>query len=101
MNSAQKQELLKQLASFEEVIQGTITQRRHQCGKPTCRCKSNPDFLHSSFQLSFAVDGKTKTITIPKDKVLQAKNGLSQYMEMRKVLQQLIDYNRNQLKRNH
>jgi hypothetical protein len=97
MVSNKKQKLLKQLAIFEDVIQGTITERRHQCGKATCRCKSDAGFLHSSFQLSFAVKGKTKTITIPKDKVPMAKKGLREYQKMREVRK----YSSNPLRPRH
>lgn len=97
--ATQKKQILKTLASFDNIIQGTILTRRHTCGKTNCRCKTHKKYLHVSKQLSFAVEGKTKTITIPKDKVNDVTQGILQYKCFRQQVKRLIELNRNLIKK--
>ena len=95
----EKQRILKSLPSFENIIQGSIVKRKHTCGKLNCKCKRNEKYLHTSHQLTFAVDGKTKTITIPKDKLTEVKQGIVQNRRFRKNVKRLLEINRNLIKR--
>jgi hypothetical protein len=37
------------LAEFELICSGTLSQRMMKCGKPTCRCASNPSARHGPY----------------------------------------------------
>ena len=82
-----------------EMVQGTIVEREHTCGKARCRCKQSVPQLHHSYQLTFAIDGKTHTITIPKDKLSSVRKGLKQYQHFRLCTKQLLAINRALIKR--
>lgn len=96
----EKQKILKTLAILENIIQGSIVMRKHTCGKSNCKCKRAEKDRHTSYQLTFAVDGKTKTITIPKYKLHDVKKGLRQYRHFRQLVKRLLEINRNLIKKN-
>jgi hypothetical protein len=82
-----------------EMVQGTIVEREHTCGKDRCRCRQSASQLHRSYQLTFAIEGKTHTITIPKDKLSSVRKGLKQYRHFRLCGKQLLEINRALIKR--
>ncbi len=98
--NVEKHRIIKTLTSFKNIIQGTIVMRKHTCGKSNCRCKRHDKFLHTSHQLTFAIDGKTKTITIPKDKIKDVEQGILQYKSFRQQVKQLLEINRNLIRKN-
>jgi hypothetical protein len=57
--------LLAQLGEIGPVLRGTIATRRMRCGKPTCRCHSDPDSLHGPYHLwTRKVAAKTVTVRL-------------------------------------
>lgn len=94
-----KKRILAELQLYFDIVQGTIVQRMHTCGKPGCRCHRAVSQRHCSYQLTFAVDGKTRTVTIPKDKLAAVRKGLKQYRDFRKSVRQLLEINRCLIKR--
>lgn len=100
-HESKKRKVLKKIASYSEIIQGSITKRMHTCGKPQCRCHTAKELRHCSYQLSFALQGKTKTITIPKDKLDEVKKGIQQYKNFRRCIIELLDINRTNIKRSN
>jgi hypothetical protein len=94
-----REKVLQCIRKDAEMIQGTIVQREHTCGKPRCRCRQSVSQRHRSYQLTFAVDGKTSTVTIPKDKLSDVRKGLKQYQHFRLCAKQLLEINRALIKR--
>jgi hypothetical protein len=94
-----RQKILQNLLSDAEMVQGTIVEREHTCGKSTCRCRQSPSRRHRSYQLTFAINGKTRTITIPKDTLPGVRKGLEKYKHFRLCAKQLLAINRALIKR--
>ena len=94
-----KKRILAKLQLYSGIVQGTIVQRMHTCGKPGCRCHRSASQRHCSYQLTFAVDGKTRTVTIPKDKLSGVRKGLKQFRDLRESIRQLLEINRCLIKR--
>lgn len=57
---ARLRELATKLSHVGFVSQGSVVRRYVRCGKPDCRCASDPEQLHGPYwQWSTAIDGKT------------------------------------------
>lgn len=95
-----KKRILGKLQRYSDIVQGTIVQRMHTCGNQGCRCHKSDSQRHCSYQLTFAVEGKTRTVTIPKDKLSSVRKGLKQYRDFRESVRQLLEINRCFIKRN-
>ena len=91
--------IIQRISQLSDILQGTIVARRHKCGKPNCRCKTNDVYLHSSRQLTFSHKGKTRTITIPKDKLDHVVESLDQFKEFRKLVKRMLEINRLLIKK--
>jgi hypothetical protein len=95
-----REKIMNNILSDAEMVQGTVVQRDHTCGKTQCRCRQSASQRHRSYQLTFAIDGKTHTITIPKDKLPDVRKGLKHYKHFRLCVRQLLAINRALIKRN-
>jgi hypothetical protein len=55
-------QLTEQVGALGFVSEGTLVHRYTTCGKPTCRCQTDPDHRHGPYwQWTRKVDGKTVT----------------------------------------
>ena len=57
--------LIRSLGLFREMLPGSFVERKRACGRPTCHCADGKR-LHSQYQISVLVDGKPKTLNIPR-----------------------------------
>ncbi|KAA0232049.1 MAG: hypothetical protein JJLCMIEE_03568 [Acidimicrobiales bacterium] len=59
---AEQQRIAAALAEVGFVLPGTLTERLTRCGRPNCRCHSDPPRLHGPYhQWTRKVDNKTVT----------------------------------------
>jgi hypothetical protein len=56
--------LIRSLGVFREILPGSFVERKRACGRPNCHCADGKE-LHSQFQISILIDGKTKALNIP------------------------------------
>lgn len=96
----ERDKILNKLPGFRSIVQGSIIKRRHVCGKPTCRCKKDLSNWHTSYQISFTEKGKTRTITIPKDRLKEVRQGLQKYKSFRHQVKRVVEINRTLIKKN-
>jgi hypothetical protein len=45
-HARQRTEIVRRLGELGFALPGTITERTKSCGKPTCRCRDDPDQRH-------------------------------------------------------
>jgi hypothetical protein len=77
-----KFEILKRYSIPDNLLPGSLSEQVLRCGKPNCRCASGPG--HTSWTLTFMVQGKKQTLHIPKhlvDQVRQQVESGRQYQD--------------------
>ena len=81
-----------QLQSLGFILQGSVTERWKQCGKPGCKCQHDPDSRHGPYyQLSWKHQGKTKSIHLNPDQLQLCKEWIGNHRELDRILRHLRD----------
>lgn len=66
----QQHEIARRLGELGFALPGTITERTKSCGKPTCRCRDEPEQRHGPYiQWTRTVNGKTVTKILSEDQL--------------------------------
>jgi hypothetical protein len=78
---------LAQLAGQGNVLRGSLTLMRHACGKRGCRCARGEK--HESWYLGYSAEGKKRMVSIPRERVDQAREGVARYQEAKACLEVL------------
>ena len=80
------------LASVGELRPGSLVQRQHRCGKPSCHCARRDSPGHGpSWALTRAVQGKTVTRGIPAGPAVQRTRAqIEEYRRFRALVHQFI-----------
>jgi len=81
------------LASVGELRPGSLVQRQHRCGKPSCHCARRDSPGHGpSWALTRAVEGKTVTRGIPAGPAVQrTREQIEEYRRFRALVHQFIE----------
>jgi hypothetical protein len=80
-------ELRRQLSSFDYLASGTLTQRTKICGKPNCRCASDPAARHGPyFEWGYMHDGKLKHRSVPAERADLMQHAIDNYKRVRELL---------------
>ena len=89
----QRNRLRAALSSVGDLRPGSLVQRRHKCGKPTCHCARKDSAGHGpSWALTRAVEGKTVTKGIPAGSaVQQTREQIEECRRFRTMVQQFIE----------
>jgi hypothetical protein len=63
--------LLRDILDIGPVLRGTISERKGRCGKPTCRCQTDPEALHGPYHIWTRKEaGKTITVSLRPEQAL-------------------------------
>jgi hypothetical protein len=89
---------LRQLLDAPGALRGTLVQNRQRCGKPTCRCASDPKARHPVVLLCFSINGKRTSVYVPRDWEGRVREWVGRYGEIREVLEQLSQQYLSRLK---
>ena len=81
------------LASVGDLRPGSLVQRRHRCGKPSCHCARRASPGHGpSWALTRAVEGKTVTRGIPVGPAVErTREQIEEYRRFRALVHQFIE----------
>lgn len=81
------------LASVGDLRPGSLVQRQHRCGKPTCHCARRDSPGHGpSWALTRAVEGKTVTRGIPAGPAVQrTREQVEECRRFRALVHQFIE----------
>jgi len=78
---------LKKLIASRGLLRGTIVRRERTCGRPTCKCARGEK--HPEMLLVVSEDGHRRQLHIPKDWEETVEEWVSDYQEVRELLEQL------------
>src|SRR5262249_37690131 len=93
----QRRLALHALPSLQEVVRGSVVERRLRCGKASCRCARGR--LHAATYLSVTfAGGRTEQISLPADLVPPARRWVSNYQAWWKAVEKVSAINRKLLR---
>ena len=78
---------LKQLRQIGPFITASLVQIHRKCGKPDCRCAKGEG--HPAHLLTLKVEGKTKSIYVPKDLVDEVKEWVNNHKRLKGLTKEI------------
>jgi len=89
----QRNRLLQSLPSLDEVLRGSVFERRRRCGKSYCHCAHGEG--HRTFYLTVTFSsGKTEQISLPQELVPMVRRWVKNYRQCEKILEDVSAINR-------
>ena len=88
--------LVEPFFSDRPVIKGTVYELRRRCGKPGCKCARGE--LHASMVVSASEKGKTRLRVIPRGFLVEARQKVGRYQELRRIRTRLVAIHREMLR---
>ena len=88
--------LVEPFFSDRPVIKGTVYELRRRCGKPGCKCAKGE--LHARMVVSASERGKTQVRVIPRGFLVEARQKVGRYQELRRIRARLVAIHREMLR---
>lgn len=89
----ERQELIKGLPRWKDILRGSVLTYFLPCGKQGCRCKSDKDNLHGPYYyLSVSEGGKTRMYLLGR-KRKEAVYAVARYNDMMKKIYRICEIN--------
>jgi hypothetical protein len=85
-----------QIGHQDRLLRGSLTLRRHTCGKPSCHCARGEP--HESLYLVQRRNGKLRQLFIPKTWESRVRQALDHFQELQALLDQLSELEWERLK---
>ena len=86
---ARTRELKRLINRLDYLASGTLTMRMKVCGKPNCRCASDPDAKHGPYyEWGYMHDGKLKHRRVPAERAELMQQAIDNYKRVRELLHQ-------------
>ena len=77
----------RQLATMDLACSGTLSTRRKRCGKPNCRCATDPDAAHGPYyEWSRREDGRTVCTMIRPEQARRVQRAIANYRRVQALL---------------
>lgn len=74
------------------ILQGSVTQRWMECGKPTCHCHEDPGARHGPYyQLSWKRLGRTSSVYLTKEQAALCRKWLKNNRRLERMIKRLRD----------
>ena len=87
---AERRRIAKALSEAGFCLPGTIGDERTRCGKPNCRCKSDPPVLHGPYHhWTRKIDGRTAGRYLSDDQFDRYRSWFEQARRIRDLLSEL------------
>jgi hypothetical protein len=94
-----RKQLLRRLPSLEALLRGSLIERYKRCGKPGCKCAQGPGHGPKHY-LSVSFPGLQPQMDyVPQDAYEQVVQLLANYQQVRDILEQVCEINRELLRR--
>lgn len=83
---------ITQLVSSQPILHGTLLNRKRKCGRPNCRCATDPDQRHPALYvfLSNGV-GKKRQLYVPKPWHDRVRQWVANHHELRRLTRELAE----------
>lgn len=86
------EQLKDRLSRLGYVLQGSVTERWNQCGKPGCRCKDDPNARHGPYyQVSWKEHGKTRSMYLDAGQVKLCRKFIANHKELERIHNEMRD----------
>jgi len=73
------------------ILPGTISIARAKCGKVTCRCHQDPNYLHGPYyRWTGWINGKPTTKTLSQEIARECQKRIENYKELQKKIERTI-----------
>src|SRR5262245_5721829 len=79
---------LKKMAPSKPVLAASLALVNKRCGQHSCSCHHGGP-LHQAHHLSLKVNGKTRTIYVPKDLVAEVQSWVAEHQRLKTLLQEV------------
>jgi hypothetical protein len=89
---------LKPYVGYQELVRGSLTVRKHTCGKPNCKC-AKTGYKHRSLYLTARRKGKVEQIYIPREKGKMVAEWVENYRTVQGLLEKISSTYWDRLKR--
>ena len=92
MNEEQQvQKIIKQLVALGAMLPGSLSEQWNVCGTAGCKCKDqqNPTRHGPYYQLSFSVKGRSSTLFLRPEEVLEARRRIRNYQRFKQLVMAL------------
>ncbi len=83
---------LKKLGKIGPFIAGSLYIKARACGYKNCKCTKG--FLHESYYLTDKVNGKTRTVYIPREMEEEVKQWAAEYQRIKKIIEEVSNLQR-------
>lgn len=81
------EKIRRQIASIDLVCSGTLIKRMKKCGKPNCRCATDPDALHGPYyEWSRPVNGHLVHKIVSPDQAKHLRVAIRNYRKLQTLL---------------
>lgn len=95
---ARRRELVQSLPDLEELLQGSVIERRKRCGKPNCRCAEGE--LHGPYMyLSTRAEKRTRLDYVPEDWTGWVRRRVENFRRVQQVMSEVAEINRELFRR--
>lgn len=87
--------ILSKLSNLGPMLPGSISEQWNVCGTPGCACKAenNPIKHGPYYQLSFSVKGRSSTMFIKQEDVIEARRRITNYKQFKELSFELVQAN--------
>ncbi len=79
---------LKQLTPAGPLLAASLALVHKRCGQPSCRCHHDGP-LHAAHHLTLKDDGKTRTVYVPQDLLLEVQAWVAEYQRLKGLLAEI------------
>ena len=70
------------------ILPGAISTARAKCGKPTCRCRQDPKYLHGPYyRWTGWINGKATTRTVSEEIARECRRRIDNYRELQRRIE--------------
>lgn len=92
-----RKELLREMSSLTDIVNGSITKMYRRCYKPGCICEKGEKH-GPAWALLYKEEKKTKMVYLPEGSMAECQRRLKQYGRFKEVARKMIDINRQIMK---
>lgn len=87
--------LIRRLPDAGEVMRGSVTERLMRCGKPSCRCQTDPTARHGPYRhlITTVGRGKTRAVLLTAAEARQARAQVGAWRKTLQILEQISEVN--------
>lgn len=89
---AELRRVLKGVFGRSAMVKGNVYELARKCGKPNCLCTRGQ--LHRSMVLTWSEEGKSRLLSLPKERVVEVKKKSEEYLRFRRARARVTEIHR-------